>query len=571
MRQAVVRDRLGEVADRPHEGGGGRGVAHQGGARALLQGAAADDQGDEAGRAARARPTRRSTSTPRCGRGCRAPNTRGARRSPRSASAAATSTRCWKSTARRRRDVDWDGSVEIVALGGRHAAGSLAAKLATGADRVDTPSRASPKSRARRSTCRRSAGSSSRRIARSPICRSSSRARRRSSRPNRTATAWHTPEGAHFGAARAGQARRCCSPVRGRRSVGMLRDLACLFPEMLDSLAVANAPSRHCRRTRPTRATLGPHLSADDASTPSEGSTRTPTSARRETRSRRSARSASARGASWPSGSASRPMPSPGTATANSSRSRRPGGSSPADLFTLSRLRGRLMGEQRAGDPGAMLAVLAPLADIERVIADRTLDLVVANQNAPKQTVLSGSTPEIEPAAEAFAAAGVTCARLPVAAAFHSRFVADAAVPFRAALESVEFAPACVPVFANTTAAEYPDEPAAARDLLGQSTRQAGRVRRADPRDGRRRGANVPRSRSWVGPDPAGRGHSCRRPNTRTARRSALDASGGKRSGVLDLANVLARLAARGHRVNLPRGRPGAGAGPRPLAAESPG
>ncbi len=119
-----------------------------------------------------------------------------------------------------------------------------------------------------------------------------------------------------------------------------------------------------------------------------------------------------------------------------------------------------------------MLAVLAPLADIERVIADRTLDLVVANRNAPNQTVLSGATEEIERAAEAFSAAGMKSARLPVAAAFHSPFVADAAVPFRAALEGVEFAPASVPVFANTTAAEYPADAAAARDLLANQLAQ---------------------------------------------------------------------------------------------------
>ena len=56
----------------------------------------------------------------------------------------------------------------------------------------------------------------------------------------------------------------------------------------------------------------------------------------------------------------------------------------PAELFTLSRLRGKLMGEQRTGDAGAMLAVLARFAEIERVLADRTLDLVVANRNAPQ-------------------------------------------------------------------------------------------------------------------------------------------------------------------------------------------
>src|SRR5262249_39741376 len=65
------------------------------------------------------------------------------------------------------------------------------------------------------------------------------------------------------------------------------------------------------------------------------------------------------------------------------------------DLYTLSRLRGQLMADRRTGDPGAMLAVLAPLADIEAVVAREKLNLVVANRNAPRQAVLSGATAEI--------------------------------------------------------------------------------------------------------------------------------------------------------------------------------
>src|SRR5207249_6112135 len=55
----------------------------------------------------------------------------------------------------------------------------------------------------------------------------------------------------------------------------------------------------------------------------------------------------------------------------------------PADLFALSRLRGRLMAQQRPGDPGAMLAVFAPLADVAAAVRDAGLNGVVANKNAP--------------------------------------------------------------------------------------------------------------------------------------------------------------------------------------------
>ena len=87
----VVRPGLGEVADRPHQGGGGRGRAHQGGAGPAPQGPAADDQG-RASRSTRcSRGRRRSTSTRRSGRGCRRRAIRGGPASAPSASAAAIS------------------------------------------------------------------------------------------------------------------------------------------------------------------------------------------------------------------------------------------------------------------------------------------------------------------------------------------------------------------------------------------------------------------------------------------------------------------------------------------------
>ena len=61
--------------------------------------------------------------------------------------------------------------------------------------------------------------------------------------------------------------------------------------------------------------------------------------------------------------------------------------------------------------------------------------------------------------------------RLAVSAAFHSPAVAGAVPPMRDALDRVTFRPGA-PVFANSTAAEYPDEAPAARDLLaGQLVR----------------------------------------------------------------------------------------------------
>ena len=125
----------------------------------------------------------------------------------------------------------------------------------------------------------------------------------------------------------------------------------------------------------------------------------------------------------------------------------------------LSRLRGALMAEG-TGDRGGMLAVSAPLATVEQILAETGLDLVIANRNAPLQAVLSGASAEISRAVEIFTARGLNVKQLPVAAAFHSSLVADAAAPFLGALKDVEFGAGRIPVYANSTAAIYPADPA---------------------------------------------------------------------------------------------------------------
>src|SRR5262249_39959267 len=136
------------------------------------------------------------------------------------------------------------------------------------------------------------------------------------------------------------------------------------------------------------------------------------------------------------------------------------------DLDALSRRRGRLMADCSGAGSGAMLAVAAPLDQVEATVAREKLDLVVANKNGPRQAVLSGPAEAIARAAEIFGALKLLARRLPVSAAFHSRFVAGAREPFLEALCSVPFAPAQVRVFANSTASTYPDDPDEARALL---------------------------------------------------------------------------------------------------------
>jgi len=465
-------------------------------------------------------------------------------------------------------EVDWDGSVEIVALGASTSV-DLAAQLAVIPTEWPSFARFAEQSRASfdESAKHRLVFAAHRTL--TDLSKLLSGARSKFAAES-DSPIWHSPEGAHYGNGPARGKLGVLFPGQGSQSVGMFRDLACQFPEMLDCLALAN------------RAVSGLSQDATDAARLSDR-IYPPTVFDAERRKfqdddlRRTQNAQPALGAvsygAWRVFAERFGVAADGYAGHSYGELvalAAAGRLSPAELFALSRLRGRLMGEHRAGDPGAMLAVLAPVTDIQRVMSDRTLDLVIANHNSPNQAVVSGSTQEIARAAEAFAATGVKCARLPVAAAFHSRFVADAAIPFRAALESIGFAPGHAPVFANTTAREYPDDPAEARSLLANQLAQP--VAFVD--EIRAMAESGVRTFLEVGPGSiltrlaesilASTGQA-------DCKTIALDAFGETRPGVLSLANVVSCLAARGHRVKLTAWEPGSRCRPSTVPDGKPG
>jgi acyl transferase domain-containing protein/NAD(P)-dependent dehydrogenase (short-subunit alcohol dehydrogenase family) len=136
-------------------------------------------------------------------------------------------------------------------------------------------------------------------------------------------------------------------------------------------------------------------------------------------------------------------------------------------LALLSLRRGALMaGCAGSGDPGAMLAVFAPIDQVASLIRQHGLDVVIANKNAPGQYVLSGPIAEIERAAGLFGGEHINSSKLAVSAAFHSRFVAHAQAGFQESLAAVDLKPGMMPVFANTTGSLYPDDAESARELL---------------------------------------------------------------------------------------------------------
>ncbi|MFW5691148.1 MAG: ACP S-malonyltransferase, partial [Chloroflexota bacterium] len=128
------------------------------------------------------------------------------------------------------------------------------------------------------------------------------------------------------------------------------------------------------------------------------------------------------------------------------------------DGLHLVRERGRLMRKAGEFSPGAMAALLGLDApQVQAICAEITAEtgraVVMANDNCPGQTVISGHEDAIDRAMEAALARGAKKAvRLAVSVAAHSPLMEPAAVEFRALLASIDFKPPTAPVYGNVSA-----------------------------------------------------------------------------------------------------------------------
>jgi [acyl-carrier-protein] S-malonyltransferase len=134
--------------------------------------------------------------------------------------------------------------------------------------------------------------------------------------------------------------------------------------------------------------------------------------------------------------------------------------------------RAQLMGG--VAESGGMAAVLGlDRRSVEAVLETvaRPTELVVANDNAPGQVVISGRTAALEAAEEPMRAAGAKrVLRLPVSGAFHSPLMGDVAEHLAEAFEAEEWRDARMPVLSNVTAEPLTDAQRI-RSLLAEQVR----------------------------------------------------------------------------------------------------
>jgi [acyl-carrier-protein] S-malonyltransferase len=122
-------------------------------------------------------------------------------------------------------------------------------------------------------------------------------------------------------------------------------------------------------------------------------------------------------------------------------------------------LRGRLMAEAAAENPGGgMVALLGGRDGLAQELAARHR-ASVANDNAPGQMVISGHRPRLNAVVADAREAGVRTMELDVAGAFHSPDMASAELPFLLAAEDVPLSQPQVPVISGYTARPFCDVP----------------------------------------------------------------------------------------------------------------
>ena len=137
------------------------------------------------------------------------------------------------------------------------------------------------------------------------------------------------------------------------------------------------------------------------------------------------------------------------------------------DLILLSEARARFMLAGAGSDPGTMAAVNASLEVVEEALHGLN-GVWVANVNAPRQVVITGTRAGVEQALTTFDQQGIQARSIPVSCAFHSPLVEPAGHKLRDFLASCRVNAPHLQVYSNVTASPYPTDPEAIVSQLVQ-------------------------------------------------------------------------------------------------------
>jgi acyl transferase domain-containing protein/NAD(P)H-dependent flavin oxidoreductase YrpB (nitropropane dioxygenase family)/NAD(P)-dependent dehydrogenase (short-subunit alcohol dehydrogenase family) len=130
-------------------------------------------------------------------------------------------------------------------------------------------------------------------------------------------------------------------------------------------------------------------------------------------------------------------------------------------LLRLSAARGRFIidaASEKGTELGTMAAVDAARELIEQEIAG-VAGVVLANHNAPTQSVISGPRAAVQAAVARLREIEVEVTEIPVAAAFHSSLVKPAQQALGALIEATDWSAVSVPVYSNTSGRPHSGNP----------------------------------------------------------------------------------------------------------------
>ena len=97
--------------------------------------------------------------------------------------------------------------------------------------------------------------------------------------------------------------------------------------------------------------------------------------------------------------------------------------------------RGRGMTQVAVEDKGKMVAVFAPLTEVEQILKTVKGYAVIANVNSTGQSVIGGASQAVAEVTQMFLQRGFNVVELPVSHAFHTSIVAPASAPLRQMLQ----------------------------------------------------------------------------------------------------------------------------------------